>query len=104
MARAALLLACFGALVAAVIPSGELLVGSTKIFAAPALFGEALPDEATPLALTVLRPLKLQDGCDPNVTVPTSVGASGFAILVQRSPNCTFGARALAAQRLGAAV
>lgn len=44
----------------------------------------------------------MQDGCDPKVNVPTEVAADGFALVVERSPNCTFEARAWAAEAVGA--
>lgn len=87
----------------AVTPSGEIVYSGGTVYAAPAAFGKALPsDSGDPLSLTLVRPLDLQDGCDPTVKLPSSVSSDGFALLVQRSPNCTFEDRLRAAQTVNA--
>lgn len=87
----------------AVTPGAELgIMGGGKVLVAPAAFGDHLPSSSKRLHLTVVKPSGYQDGCKPVVQVPTHVESSGFALLVQRSPNCTFGERAVAAQGVGA--
>jgi signal peptide peptidase-like protein 2B len=89
--------------VEAVVPSDELGVNGVKILVAGASFGQPAPALASRLHLTVVRPQGYQDGCVPTVKLPSAVAASGWALLTERSPNCTFGARAEAAEALGAA-
>lgn len=89
--------------VESVIPSDELGVDGAKILVAGASFGQPAPALASRLHLTVVRPQGYQDGCVPVVKLPSAVAASGWALLTERSPNCTFGARAEAAEALGAA-
>ena len=97
-----------------VIPSAILSVrssngkgGSTgkKLFAAPAAFGLELPSESGRVRFSLVTPNGLQDGCEPELK-PTFEAIKdtsiNYALLVQRSPNCTFEQRALAAQKIGA--
>ena len=91
----------------AVTPSAMVGLHGTgkKLFAAPAAFGDALPSQASRLRLTLATPEGLQDGCSPELKETfTSSLAKGqqFALLVQRSPNCTFETRAVAAKSIGA--
>ena len=96
-----------------VIPSAILSVrssngkgGSTrkKLFAAPAAFGLELPSESGRVRFSLVTPNGLQDGCEPELK-PTFEAIKDtsaesptlkYALLVQRSPNCTFEQRVLA--------
>ena len=103
MSQARGLLLLFLPLVYAVVPNAEVGIGDVQILVAQAVFGGTIPlSSSKPLDLTVLRPTGYQDGCEPVVRVPSHVETGGFALLVQRSPNCTFGDRAVAAQSIGA--
>jgi len=88
--------------VESVIPSDELSINGAKVYVAEATFGQPAPTYALRLHLTVVRPQGYQDGCEPKVKLPSSLASNGWALLTERSPNCTFGARAEAAEVLGA--
>ena len=101
--------ACLAAVVAgaeAVTPSAILSLHGRgkKLFAAPATFGDELPVKASRLRLPLVTPEGLQDGCSPELKASSVAAArgGGFVLFVQRSPNCTFEARAIAAQAIGA--
>uniref|UniRef100_A0A7S2H102 PA domain-containing protein n=1 Tax=Octactis speculum TaxID=3111310 RepID=A0A7S2H102_9STRA len=84
------------------LPTGEIGLhhtGGAKIYCAPAVFSPYLPEESEHLSLKIVRPTNLQDGCDPKLPTSVVANARDYALLVQRSPNCTFEARALAAQQ-----
>jgi len=86
----------------AVIPTSVIEIEGKKVYAAPAVFGDTLPYKTNGgYNLDLIRPLKLQDGCEPEID-SLSKSQLNFALLVQRSPNCTFGDRAKAAQDMGA--
>ena len=82
-----------------------LLSGSGTSEAAPASFGLALPtSKSSALRLTLRWAGGLADGCSPDVgewSSVESVAHDGFGVLAARSPNCTFGDRAVAAQKAG---
>jgi len=95
--------AALAATAEAVVPDAQLdLGGGSHVFAASAAFGAALPASSSRLKLTLVRPLDLQDGCSPKVNLNGVSG--GWALLTQRSPNCSFEDRAVAAQGLGASL
>ena len=100
--RAAILGATLTGTVESVIPEGILSYDGKKLLAAPAAFGMALPPESSSLQITLVAPDGLQDGCAPEVTLTRSRDSPSWALLAQRSPNCSFSERAVAAQKLGA--
>lgn len=89
--------------VESLVPSCAITFGddnSGKVYAAQASFGASIPMQtSSSLNVNLVRPLGYQDGCKP--TISSSIKNMNFALLVERSPNCTFSDRAIAAQKIG---
>jgi hypothetical protein len=86
----------------AVVPSCQIdvsdSVGAASVYCAPSSFGAALPAESKSLDLAIYTPSGYQDGCKPTLPKDKAKLGAKFALLVDRSPNCTFSERAVAAQ------
>jgi hypothetical protein len=96
-----LLLTLQNNVVESLVPSCALKFEHEKVYAAQAAFGTPVPSAVDEIEVNLLRPMGLQDGCHPQIN-PSISKKLKFALLVQRSPNCTFSQRAIAAQKVGA--